>query len=110
MVGIAGAAHRDQVKDFLIEHSITFTTLVDYPDLRVTSHYGIGYWSEFWLLDRHGNRIGPQPDLFTTELAEQLLAQQQPPESSPRTWDLRYLTTTQQGPTYRTGPLWSRRA
>ena len=94
MVGIAGAADGDQVKDFLVEHSITFTTLVDHPDLAVTSHYGIGYWSAFWLLDPHGNRIGNQPVLFTAHTAHQLLAEQQPqPDLALRTWDLQYLST-----------------
>lgn len=66
---------------------------MDHPDLRVTSHYGIEYRSQFWLLDPRGSRIGHQPNLFDEDTAEQLLARQQPPEPTPRTWDLQYLST-----------------
>ena len=99
VVGVAGAADPDQVRDFLVEHSITFTTLVD-RDLAVTAHYGIGYWSAFWLLDPYGNRIGNQPHLFTTHTAHQLLAQQQPqPDLALRAWDLPHLSTQAQATT-----------
>ena len=30
---------------------MTFTVLKDLAGLEVTAHYGIRYWSEFWLLD-----------------------------------------------------------
>ena len=30
---------------------MTFTVLEDLAGLEVTAHYGIRYWSEFWLLD-----------------------------------------------------------
>ena len=92
VVGVAGAADPHQVRDFLVEYSITFTTLVDHSDLGVTSHYGIGYWSAFWLLDPHGNRIGNQPHLFTTHTARQFLGEQQPqPDLALRAWDLPHL-------------------
>ena len=77
------------MEDFLSEHGVTFTVLVDLPGLDVTAHYDIGYWSEFWLLDRYGNRIGNQPILFTTQAAEQMLSAGQ----TPRTWDIDYLGT-----------------
>lgn len=77
----------------MVEHSITFPTLLDHPDLPVTSHYRIDYWSQYRLLDHNGNRIGSRPTLFTTHTAEHLLAQLQPPHPVPRTWNLHYLTT-----------------
>ena len=99
-MGIAGAANPHDIRHFVIEHSITFPTLLDHPDLPVTSHYNIDNWSQYRLLDPHGNRISNQPALFTTQIAEHLLAQfLQPPHPVPRTWELRYLTN-QEDATY----------
>ena len=90
-MGIADGYDTDAARDFLVTHSITFTTLSDTPDLFVTSHYDIGYWSEFWLLDTYGNRTGTRPLPFETELVEQLLPDTAPHQPSPTTWDLGYL-------------------
>ena len=91
MVGISDGFSSDRLNDFLITHSITFTTLVDTTDLDVTSHYGIGFWSQFWMLDRHGNRIGDQPLSFDRPVAEQLLNHLTSSEPPARPWDLSYL-------------------
>ena len=57
----------------------------------MTHHYNIGYWSEFWLLDTHGNRIGNRPTLFATDTAQQLLDNHHPTNPKPNTWELQYL-------------------
>ena len=62
--------------------------LEDLPTLAVATHYDIRYWSQFWLLDQAGKRIGDQPAIFSTATAERTLTGQQ----NPRTWDLAYLT------------------
>ena len=59
---------------------ITFTTLRDGSPW-VTKHYGIEYWSQFWLLDQLGNRIGNEPALFSAGRVEELLAELETPAS-----------------------------
>ena len=53
---------------------ITFTNLRDRSPW-VTRHYGITIWSQFWLLDQSGNRVGARPALFSITRAEELLAE-----------------------------------
>ena len=53
---------------------ITFTNLRDRSPW-ATKHYGIKYWSQFWLLDELGNRIGDEPAPFSTSRAEERLAE-----------------------------------
>jgi len=61
------------VRAFMAHFGITFTNLRDrYP--WVTRHYGIRSWSQFWLLDQLGNRVGDRPTPFSTSRAEELLA------------------------------------
>ena len=91
VVGIGDGFDIDATNDFLATNRITFTALLDTPDLSVTSHYDIRNWSEFWLLDIWGNRSGNQPLLFDTATAQQLLPGTTPHPHPPRTWELGYL-------------------
>ena len=52
----------------------TFTILRDRSPW-VTRHYGIRHWSQFWLLDELGNRVGDGPTLFSTSRVDELLAE-----------------------------------
>lgn len=90
-MGIGDGFSRDELDDFLNIHDITFETLVDTPELAVTSHYGIEFWSQFRMLDTNGNRVGDRPAFFDPDSARQMLAD--PNRSAPAPWirDLPYL-------------------
>ena len=74
MIGINAHGTSSHVEFFVEHFGITFTVLRDRSPW-VTNHYGIRYWSEFWLLDELGNRIGDSPLLFNTDRVEELLAE-----------------------------------
>ena len=74
VIGINGSGASTDVKAFMSHFGITFTNLQDRSPW-ATRHYGIEYWSQFWLLDRLGNRIGNEPALFSTSRVEDLLAE-----------------------------------
>ena len=54
MIGINGQGTATDVDAFVAHFGITFTILRDRSPW-VTKHYGIRYWSQFWLLDKLGN-------------------------------------------------------
>ena len=74
MIGINGQGTATDVDAFVAHFGITFTILRDRSPW-VTKHYGIRYWSQFWLLDKLGNRVGDSPTLFSTSRVEELLAE-----------------------------------
>ena len=90
-MGIGDGFSGDELDDFLDIHGITFETLVDTPELAVTSHYGIEFWSQFRMLDTDGNRVGNQPAFFDPATARRMLAH--PDRAAPAPWirDLTYL-------------------
>ena len=74
MIGINSLGTPTDVDAFVAHFGITFTTLRDRSPW-ATKHYGITYWSQFWLLDKLGNRVGDGPTLFSTSRVEELLAE-----------------------------------
>ena len=54
-------------------YGTTFTMLRD-SSYSTTSHYDIRYWSQFWLLDENGTRVGDRPRLFSVDRVEEMLA------------------------------------
>lgn len=91
VVGISDSFSTDVLDDFLTTHSITFTTLVDTPELQVTSHYGIGFGPQFRMLDPYSH-TGDKPLFFDHETPGQVLADVTGGEPAARMWDLEYLT------------------
>ena len=63
-----------EVENFVAVHDISFTVLRDGPFRITIRHYEIQYWSDTWLLDRWGNRVGEEAIQFSASRFEQLLA------------------------------------
>ena len=74
VIGIDGQGTSTDVNAFVAHFGITFTILWDRSPW-VRNHYGIRYWSQFWLLDELGNRVGDGPTLFSTSRVEELFAE-----------------------------------
>ena len=74
MIGINGQGTATDVGAFVAHFGITFSILRDRSPW-VTNHYGITYWSQCWLLDELGNRVGDNPTRFSTSRVEELLAE-----------------------------------
>lgn len=95
VIGISDPYPTDDLDDFVATHDITFTTLADTPNLEVTSHYRIRFWSQYHILDRHGNRVGAEPAHFDTATARQTISELTTEDrSTTPPWDLTYLRTT----------------
>ena len=75
VVGINFAGTLADVGIFVALHDISFTVLRDGPFPIATQHYEIQYWSDTWLLDRWGNRVGEEPIQFSASRFEQLLTE-----------------------------------
>ena len=59
-------------KGFVTSKGLTFTNLWDASNA-VWKHYGQPYTSQFWLLDKNGERIGGNPTGFSVSRVEKLL-------------------------------------
>ena len=81
MIGINYLGSSNHIEAFVAHFGITFTILRDLPVPRATRYYGIRYWSEFWLLDEQGDRVGDRRYLFSVSRVEQLLAELGAPAS-----------------------------
>lgn len=57
---------------FVDRYNLTFTNLWDDSD-DVHSHYGSPYHSNYWLLDKNGDRVGNRAEGFSVSGAEQKL-------------------------------------
>ena len=62
----------DSAKSFVTAHRLTFTNLWDGSNT-VWKHYGSPYTSRFQLLDKHGNRVGGGPSVFSVSRVKRLL-------------------------------------
>ena len=74
MVGINFVGTLADVGIFVALHDISFTVLAERPLPTTTRHYEVEYWSDSWLLDRWGNRVGEEPIQFSASRFEELLA------------------------------------
>ena len=74
MIGINVRSTSTDLKSFVSHFGITFTMLRDRPPW-VTDHYGIEYWSQFWLLDELRDRVGDNLTFFSVDRVEKLLAE-----------------------------------
>ena len=75
MIGINPAALRGSLtrgRTFVNGFRLTFTNLLDGSDA-VYEHYGRPYNSNYWLLDRNGDRVGNRQELFSVSRAGQKL-------------------------------------
>lgn len=74
MIGINPASWNDLArgKSFVSRYSLTFTNLWD-DTSRVHQRYGRPYNSNYWLLDKYGNRVGDRAVSFSKAGVEQKL-------------------------------------
>ena len=75
MIGISPAnwGRADAAEPFVTRYGLTFVNLWDGTNAAYR-HYGSPYTSEFWLLDRNGDRVGDRAVSFSNSRAQRMLS------------------------------------